>query len=158
MSILHLQMFVYNPTVLSCMSHIIYRLLPSEWDSCVHGRQSMSAGRLPLPTLCRLGESSRTPRQCTRPTRHHTNRSVDIPHFFFLGRCFWQVASTQPGFTSLARQFLIPQVHIHTVHPPLLQSSFPSPPLHIHHHHSSPHIFFIPSHEIRPLTFFPALS
>ena len=43
----------------------------------------------------------------------------------------------------LPRQSLLPQVHIHTVHPPPLRSSFPRPPLHTTHPHNFPHIFIL---------------
>ena len=49
---------------------------------------------------------------------------------------------------SSPRQSLLPQVHIYTVHPPLLRSSYPSPPLYIHLRQSFPHIFFIDSHNM----------
>ena len=36
----------------------------------------------------------------------------------------------------------------YTIHPPLLRSSFPSPPLHIQPRHSFPNIFFMHSHDM----------
>ena len=82
------------------------------------------------------------------------------PHLFPLLRVV-DVSDKLPPHTLvmhlLLRQPFLPQVHIHTVHPPPLPSSFPSPPLHIHPHQSFPHIFFTPSHH--PLSvLFPSVS
>ena len=72
------------------------------------------------------------------------------PHLFqFLGSMFLTSCLHIARFcVSSPRQSLLPQVHIYTVHPPLLRSSYPSPPLYIHLRQSFPHIFFIDSHNM----------
>ena len=113
--------------------------------------------------------------------RRHSSPTASIPTPMW-GRCIRPVASTQPSFVysrpivhsslsislslSLSLSFSLSQFNFYTVHPPPLQSSFPSPLLHIHPHHLSigifsvflfflvvscllfPHIFFTPSHDI----------
>ena len=75
------------------------------------------------------------------------NTSFSTPSFPTSGVDFSdKLPPHSPVLRLLARQSLLPQVHIYTVHPAPLQSSFPSPPLHIHLRQSFLHIFFSDSH------------
>ena len=73
------------------------------------------------------------------------------------GQYFLPVAFREP-LRQLPRQSLLPLVHIYAVHPLPPWSSFPSPPLHIHPHHSFPNIFFIRSHNVSVPLYLPSFT
>ena len=73
--------------------------------------------------------------------------NIRLPLASFPISMWVDVCDIQPGYVPARPTVPTPSSRNHTVHPQLLRSSFPSPTLHIHPHHSFPFIFFIPSHD-----------